>query len=187
MRRPSFKFAGLLLARLLFACGSYLAIPRPEDCEQEENISEAVFKQLLQMSEPQEYVQHNAVFISKEDLCFEDKFLARFSEQHNSVKLANHGSILWKNGAPFDARSGAPAIILHIGKVHWLNWRSVDVPAEYDCGVLCGYSAVFHLYRIGWKTWSVDSVSGRTISILFPNWLLTACDWSQRCGLKHRS
>ncbi len=46
------------MAVLLFAFGLYLAIPRVGDRQQEENISEAVFKQLLQMSEPQEYVKY---------------------------------------------------------------------------------------------------------------------------------
>jgi len=119
------------------------------------------------MSEPQEYVKYNAVFISKEDERFDARFLARFGEHQKSVRLADHGPILWKDGAPFDAKSGAPAIILHIGKIRWLSWRRVDVPAEYNCSVLCGYGALFHLHRRGLKTWTVDGVSGGCISIMF--------------------
>jgi hypothetical protein len=166
MRRPKTTVSISILAILLIGGGLYFAFRGTMHRQQEEAISEAVFKQLLQMPDVQRYEQNNSLFISREDERFDTKFLARFGKSSNSIRLAEHGSIRWIDMAPFDARSGEPAMILHLGKICWISWRQVSVPATYSCGMLCAYGGMVHLHRTGWITWTVDSVSDQFISFL---------------------
>jgi hypothetical protein len=156
----------LVSAFLCLVLGTAVEVDRLDRGRQEDDISEAAFKDLMQSPDVRIALQQGSVFISRENHRISQEFIARLGEQRESIRLANHDLLRWRDLVPYDVATGKPATIVHLGKIRRLDWRTAEVEGSYHCGPLCGFGAHLHLHRVGLRTWRIDFTFGGWVSFL---------------------
>jgi hypothetical protein len=145
--------------------GLWLVSSRESRVQSEADISEAVFRQLLEMPDLTDLPDGNGVCVSNGSHRFDSKFLDRFRNTFPAVRLTLDREYQQKAVAPTDKPSEKCRIVIQIQEIRWQSSSDVNVTAGYNCGPLCTYGGSFHLRRAGWG-WYVDSASNNYISHL---------------------
>jgi hypothetical protein len=162
MSQPSIKFwAALFFGVVCLAAWLFLGC-RESRTQREEDISEVVFRRLLEMPDVRRSPSGTGVCILNEQRRFDSKFLGRFKNGFPGLSLTRQAQFqslqekLPKEPAKCE-------ITIWVGDIRSLNSSDVDVDAGYNCGPLCAYGGHFHLRRAGWG-WYVESVSDSYIA-----------------------
>jgi hypothetical protein len=82
-------------------------------------------------------------------------FLARFRGQFRKGSDCAWG----RDGAPTEVKTGKPALIVHVGKIEWLDRFDAQIDASVLCGGLCGYGSRYLVYRQS-GAWIVRRLGG---------------------------
>lgn len=152
-----FVFASLCLAIW------YFAERKETQVQGEADVSEVVFRRILEMPDLTQHPEGRGVCIRDEQNRFDQSFLKRFREKYPELKLARNTPS--QTDTPPAPKGRKCEITIWVDEIRWLNPFEVDVRAGYYCGVFCAYGADFHLRRAGWG-WYIDSISGAILSDL---------------------
>jgi hypothetical protein len=167
MFQPSTRFWASALFAILCFVFLYVGRTRETRIQREADISEAVFRKLLETPDVSNYSRASGVCISNKKRRLNSTFLRRFKEKFPRQA--------WAGDPPLTVDLKAPkcAVVLSLAEIHWLSDTEVNVEGGYACGTMCGFSANFHVRRGGWG-WYVDEINPIFISGFGDSHLISA-------------
>ena len=161
MSAPQFSvklWASALLATVFLGL-FYLLEPRQSREQKEIDVSEAVFRKLLEMPDVSRFPQGKGVCIANQEQRFDSRFLQRFQSTLPGLRLG----VSNPTKVQMNQTQDKCEITLFVSTFYWFSSTEVELDAGYYCGLLCAYGGSFHVRRAGWG-WHVDSLSDRFVS-----------------------